>query len=118
MAGTAVAAAAMCSPISVAVAAPASAIAGTWKGPYLSTVFTFEFTQTADGWTGRYQSEKYPRWVNLQNVRVADGIVRFDFPSTPRAPFTLKIDAAGKSLSGSGKFGPDMERPVTLARAS
>lgn len=113
----AIASMAICSPISIAIAAPSSSIAGSWKGPFLSTNFIFDFTQTANGWTGRYQSEKYGKWVDLQGVSFANGTLRFNFPSKPPAAFTLKIDAAGKALSGSGKFGT-LAVPLTLSRAS
>ncbi|HEX8483405.1 MAG TPA: hypothetical protein VF650_16015 [Allosphingosinicella sp.] len=113
----ALASTAICSPTSVAIAAPAPSIAGSWKGPFLSTNFTFDFTQTAKGWTGRYKSEKYGKWVDLQNVSFADRTLRFDFPSKPSATFTLKLDSAGKALTGSGKFG-SMAVPLTLSRAS
>lgn len=106
------------SPVSIAIAAPAPSIAGSWKGPFLSTNFTFEFSQTANGWTGRYQSEKYGKWVVLENVSFNDGTLSFIFPAKPPAPFTLKIDRAGKALSGTGKFGPTLVLPLTLARAS
>lgn len=106
------------SPISVAIAAPAPSIAGSWKGPLLSTNFTFEFTQTGTGWTGRYQSEKFRKWVDLQEVSFADGTLRFKFPSKPPSIVTLKIDSKGKALTGSGKFGPSLDLPMTLARAS
>lgn len=109
---------AVCAPVSIAIAAPAPSIAGSWKGPFLSTNFTFEFTQTGNGWTGRYQSEKFRKWVDLQDVSFADGTLRFKFPSKPPSTVTLKIDAAGKALSGSGKFGPSLDLPMTLARAS
>lgn len=118
LATAAIASTAVCSPISIAIAAPAPSIAGSWKGPFLSTNFTFEFTQTANGWTGRYQSEKYGKWVDLQNVTFANGTLSFVFPAKPPAPFTLKIDRAGKALSGTAKFGPTLTLPLTLARAS
>lgn len=104
-------------PGSVAIAAPAPSIAGTWKGPFLGTNFTFEFTQAGSGWTGRYQSEKYGKWVVLQNVTFADGALRFSFPSKPPSSFTVKIDSKGKALNGEGKFG-EMAVPLALTRAS
>lgn len=113
----AIASAAIFSPVSIAVAAPAPSIAGSWKGPFLSTKFTFEFTQAGAGWTGRYQSEKYGKWVDLQNVSFAGGALRFSFPSKPPSTFTLKIDSAGKALNGKGNFGK-MEVPLVLTRAS
>lgn len=116
--GAAVAAStAMLSPAAIAVAAPAPSIAGSWKGPFLSTNFTFEFKPAGAGWTGRYQSEKYGKWVDLQNVSFTDGALRFSFPSQPPSSFTLKIDATGKALNGTGKFG-DMPLPLALTRAS
>ena len=118
LAAAAVAATAVSGPISIAVAAPAPSIAGSWKGPFLSTNFIFEFKQAGNGWTGRYQSEKYGKWVDLQNVSFAEGTVRFTFESTPPSTFTLKIDAAGKALSGSARFGEHAAMPLTLNRAS
>ena len=109
---------AICSPVSVALAAPAPSIVGSWKGPFLGTNFTFEFRQAGNGWTGRYQSEKYGRWADLQDISFADGTLRFSFASQPPSTFTLKLDAAGKALSGSAKFGPHPPLPMTLARAS
>lgn len=113
----AIASAAIFSPVSIAVAAPAASIAGSWKGPFLSTNFTFEFTQAGTGWTGRYQSEKYGKWVDLENVSFTDGALRFSFPSKPPSNFTLKIDSKGKALNGTGKFG-EMDVPLALTRAS
>lgn len=118
LAAAALASAAMCSPISVAVAAPAASLAGSWKGPFLSTNFTFEFRQAGNGWTGRYQSEKYGKWVDLQDVSFTEGTVRFSFQSKPPSTFTLKLDPAGKALNGSAKFGPHAALPLTLTRAS
>ena len=112
------AATAVCSPASVAVAAPAPSIAGSWKGPFLSTNFIFEFKQAGNGWTGRYQSEKYGKWADLQNVSFSEGTLRFSFESQPPSSFELKIDAAGKALNGSARFGPHAALPLTLTRAS
>lgn len=117
LATIAVASTATFSPVSIAIAAPAPSIAGSWKGAFLSTNFTFEFTQAGTGWTGRYLSEKYGKWVDLQNVRVADGALHFSFPSKPPSNFTLKIDSKGKALNGTGKFG-EMAVPLALTRAS
>jgi hypothetical protein len=114
----AIASTTMFSPVSIAIAAPAPSIAGSWKGPFLSTNFTFEFTPSGNGWAGRYQSEKYGKWVALQNVSFTGGALSFSFPSKPPSTFTLKIDAAGKALSGSGKFGPDLTVPLALTRVS
>ena len=105
------------SPVSIVVAAPAPSIAGSWKGPFLSTNFTFEFKQAGTGWTGRYQSEKYGKWVDLQDVTVTDGALRFSFPSKPPSSFILKLDSAGKALNGTGKFG-EVPVPLALTRAS
>ena len=106
------------SPIAVAVAAPARSIAGSWKGPFLGTNFIFEFKQSATGWTGRYQSEKYGKWADLKDVSFTNGALRFSFASQPPASFDLKVDAAGKALKGSAKFGPHPAMPLTLARVS
>ena len=113
-----VAATAMCSPISVAVAAPAQSIAGSWKGPFVGTIFTFEFSQSGDGWTGRYQSEKYGKWTNIHDISFADGTVRFSFKSQPPSTFTLKLDAEGKVLNGSAQIGQFPTIPLNLTRAS
>lgn len=113
----AMASTAIFSPAAIAVAAPAQSIAGSWKGPFLSTNFTFEFAQTGTGWTGRYQSEKYGKWVDLENVSFTGGALRFSFPSKPPSNFELKIDAKGKALNGKGKFG-EMDVPLALTRAS
>ena len=118
LAAAAVTAAAICSPVSVAIAAPAPSVAGSWKGPFLSTNFVFEFTQAGNGWTGRYRSDKSGKWVALQNISVADGTVRFSFESQPPSSFALKIDPAGKALNGTAKFGPHPPLPMTLTRAS
>lgn len=100
------------------VAAPAPSIAGAWKGPFLSSNFIFEFKHNGKSWTGRYQSEKFRKWVDLQNVTFADGTVRFDFVSQPPSTFRLKIDSAGKELSGSASFGGNAPLPLMLTRAS
>lgn len=118
LAAVAVASTAICNPISIAVAAPAPSIAGSWKGPFLSTNFIFEFKQTGNGWTGRYHSEKSGKWADLQNVIFTDGTLRFSFKSQPPSTFTLKIDAEGKALNGSASFGPYPALPLTLTRAS
>lgn len=115
-------AAAICSPVSVVLAAPAPApapsLAGSWKGPFLSTNFIFEFSQAGTGWTGRYRSDKSGKWVPLQNVSVVDGVLRFSFESQPPSSFTLKLDGAGKALNGTAKFGPHPPLPLTLTRSS
>ncbi|HEU0134563.1 MAG TPA: hypothetical protein VFR28_07045 [Allosphingosinicella sp.] len=117
MGTVAIASATIFTPVTIAVAAPAPSIAGSWKGPFLSTNFTFEFAQAGTGWTGRYQSEKYGKWVDLQNVSFTNGALRFSFPSKPPSSFELKIDAKGKVLNGKGKFG-EKEVPLALSRAS
>ncbi|HEX8579514.1 MAG TPA: hypothetical protein VF655_07950 [Allosphingosinicella sp.] len=99
----AIASAAICTSVPAA-AAPAPSIAGSWQGPLFGTVFTFEFTQSATGWTGRYQSEKYGKWADLQKVSFADDVVRFSFDSKPPLSFELKIDAQGKTLNGTTMF--------------
>jgi hypothetical protein len=122
LAAAAVAATGVGSPIAVAVAAPAPApapsIEGAWKGPFLGSNFMFEFRQSGTGWTGRYQSEKFGKWVDLQDVSFADGNLRFSFPSQPPSTFALKADAAGKALNGSARFGEHTPLPLTLTRAS
>lgn len=118
LAAAAVVSTAMCSPTFVAVAAPAPSIAGSWKGPFLGTTFIFEFSQASNGWTGRYQSEKYGKWADLQNISYADGHLRFSFASQPPASFSFKVDPAGKALNGTAQFGPHPAMPLTLARAS
>lgn len=107
-------------PIAVpaAIAAPAPSIAGAWKGPFLSSNFIFEFKHDGKGWTGRYQSEKFRKWVDLQNVTFVDGTVRFEFVSQPPSTFTLKIDSTGKELNGSATFGGNAPLPLMLTRAS
>lgn len=101
---------------SVAIAAPAPSIAGTWKGPFLSSNFIFEFKQSGGSWTGRYQSEKFRKWVDLQNVTFADGTLRFTFQSQPPSDFTLRIDATGKVLNGWATFGKNPPLPLLLTR--
>jgi hypothetical protein len=118
LAAAAVTAAAAFTPIAVAVAAPAQSVAGSWKGPFLGTNFTFEFKQAGNGWTGRYQSEKFGKWVDLKNVSFADGTLRFSFQSQPPSTFELKPDSAGKALNGSARFGQHAALPMTLARIS
>ncbi len=116
LAAVAATAAAICGPASVAIAAPAPSVAGAWKGPFLSTQFVFELRQEGTGWAGRYRSDKSGKWADLQNVSVADGVVRFSFESQPPSSFTLKIDPAGKALNGTAKFGPHPPLPLTLTR--
>ncbi len=113
-----VAAAAMCSPMSAAVATPARSIAGSWKGPFLGTIFTFEFNQSGDGWTGRWQSERYGKWVDLHDLSFTDGTVSFSFKSQPPSTYTLKLDAEGKALNGSVQIGAHPPLPLTLIRSS
>lgn len=109
---------AISAPISTAVAAPAPSIAGTWKGPLIGANFVFEFRQAANGWTGRYTSDRAGKWIPLENIRFSGDTVRFSFESTPPSILTLKIDKAGKVLKGSAKFGPHPPLPLTLSRAS
>jgi len=106
--------------IPAAVAAPvaASSVAGTWKGPFLGYTFTFEFTQSGKGWTGRYRSDKGNKWVDLQNLQVTDGSVRFNVVSQPPSLYTLKLDAAGTTLKGSVQIGQFPVMPLNLARAA
>lgn len=118
LATAAVASTAICSPISAAVAAPAPSVAGTWKGPFLGYIFTFEFKQAAKGWTGRYQSDKANKWVELQNLEVVDGTIRFTVVSQPPSAYTLKVDAMGKALTGSAQIGKFPALPLNLARVS
>lgn len=118
LAAAAIAPVAMSGSVYAAVVAPAGSIAGAWKGPFLGTNFTFEFRQTGSGWTGRYESEKFGKWVDLQNVSFTDGILRFTIQSQPPSMFNLKVDNAGKSLNGSATFGPHPALPLTLNRAS
>lgn len=117
-AAAAAAATAVCSPVSTAVAAPASSLAGSWEGPFLSTKFTFEFTQAGDGWTGRYRSDKFGKWTNLHDVSFTDGVLRFSFKSQPPSKFMFKVDPSGKALNGSAQFGPHPALPLTLTRTS
>jgi hypothetical protein len=118
LAAAAVVTTAVFSPAAMAVAAPASPIAGAWQGPFLSTNFIFEFQQAGNGWTGRYRSDKSGKWADLQNVVVADGTIRFSFESQPPSSFELTVDKGGKALKGSAKFGPHAALPLTLTRAS
>ena len=118
LAAATVTAAAICSPVSVALAAPAPSLAGSWKGPFLSTNFIFEFSQAGAAWTGRYRSDKSGKWVPLQNISVIDGVLRFSFESQPPSSFTLKMDRGGKALNGTAKFGPHPPLPLTLTRSS
>jgi hypothetical protein len=104
-----------CNPVPAAVAAPAQSVAGAWEGPFVGTTFTFEFTQSDAGWTGRSKSEKYGKWENLHDVSFADGILRFRFDSKPPLSFTLRIDEAGNTLTGSTSFA-SRDLPVTLTR--
>lgn len=117
-----VAATAMFVPGSIAAAdpvpSPAPSVAGTWTGAFLGTNFTFEFSQSADGWTGRYRSDKSGKWADLQAITVTAGTVRFAFKSQPPSTFTLTLDAAGKILSGGAKFGEHPPLPLALTRAS
>lgn len=106
------------SPVFVAAAAPASPIAGTWKGPFLGSNFIFELKQSGNGWTGRYMSDKSRRWADLQNIAVTNGAVSFSFVSDPPSTFSFKVDGPGKTLNGSAKFGPHDPIPLTLTRAS
>jgi hypothetical protein len=106
---------AICSPT---FAAPAASVAGSWRGPFLGTNFTFEFTQTGNGWTGRFHSEKSGKWDDLQNVSYTQRTLRFSFKSQPPSTLTLKVDAAGKALSGTAKIGTFPLLPLTLARVS
>jgi hypothetical protein len=118
LAAAAVASTAICGPVSVAAAARGPSIAGTWKGPFVGANFIFEFRQVGNGWTGRYQSDKSSKWADLQNINFTDSTVRFSFISQPPSSFTLKVDPAGKTLSGTAKFGPHPPLPLTLTRAS
>ena len=72
----------MTSPVAIAAPAAAPSVAGTWKGPFLGYTFTFEFKQAAGAWTGRYQSDKANKWVDLQNLAVADVTIFFFFVSS------------------------------------
>lgn len=109
----------MFAPISTtAAAAAAPSIAGSWKGPWVGTNFVFEFRQAGNVWSGRYRSDKSGRWADLHNVSVSGDTVRFSFASKPPSVLTLKIDRAGKVLSGSAKIGPHPPLPLTLSRAS
>lgn len=117
LAALAAASAAISSPVSIAVAAPVSSIAGSWKGPFLSTNFIFEFRPSGNGWTGRYYSDKSRKWADLQNVSFTGGTLRFSFQSQPPSSFTLKVDPEGRALNGSARFGPHPPLPLTLKRA-
>ncbi len=110
--------AALCAPVSIAVAEAVTPVAGVWKGPFIGSNFTFEFKQENGAWTGRYQSEKSNKWAQLRNVTVIDGTVRFKFESQPPSAFTLKVDKTGKTLNGSATFGEHAALPLTLTRAS
>lgn len=105
-------------PVSIAVANPAPSVAGTWQGAFLGTNFTFEFSRTASGWTGRYRSDKSGKWADLQAVAVTEATVRFAFQSQPPSTFTLMLDAAGQTLTGDAKFGEHAVLPLALTRAS
>ena len=102
----------------VMAASASSAIAGTWKGPFLGYTFTFEFRQNSTGWTGRYQSDKANKWVDLKNLEIVDGTVRFTVVSTPPSVYTLKIDPQGKTLTGAAQIGQFPSMPLNLTRAS
>ena len=103
-----------------ATALQAQAVAGTWSGDFLGTVFTFEFRQVGGRWTGRYQSAKYRVWHDVKNLSVANGQVRFEFASQPKIAVTLRGTGA-KSLSGmadvAGRPGIQPARiPITLGK--
>ncbi len=104
--------------IAPAVGASSSAIAGTWKGPYLGYTFTFEFKQESNGWTGRYQSDKTNKWFNLRDIQVTDGAVQFSIVSQPPSVYKLKLDPGGKLLIGSVQIGQYPAIPLDLSRAS
>lgn len=102
----------------VAVAQPAPSVSGAWKGAFLGTNFTFEFSQTANGWTGRYQSDRSGKWAELQNVVVSGATVRFTFASQPPSSFTLTLDPSGSALNGTAQFGDHPPLPLALTRAA
>lgn len=105
-------------PAAIAAPAPAPSVAGTWEGPFLGYTFTFEFKRTGNGWTGRYQSDKAYKWVELHNLEVADGTIRFTVISQPPSVYMLKVDATGKALTGSVQIGQYPVIPLDLTRAS
>lgn len=105
-------------PAAVAAPAPAPSVAGTWKGPFLGYTFTFEFKQTDKGWTGRYESDKANKWVELQNLEVVNGTVRFTVVSQPPSVYTLKLDPMGNALTGSAQIGQFPTMQLNLTRVS
>lgn len=95
-----------------------SSVAGKWAGPFLGTNFVFELEQTADGWSGRYMSDKSGKWAPLQDISVEDGVIRFSFESQPPSSFAMKLDQGRNALTGMATFGPNPPLPLTLNRAS
>ena len=114
------AATAIYSTSSIVLAASAPSIAGVWSGNFTGAVFTFEFTQTGNNWSGRSHSDRGPKWQDLRDVSFERGIVRFDFNTQPSSIFTLKIDSSGKTLTGSAVFAGHEDKPIplTLTRVS
>lgn len=118
VAGLLMATLAVTAPAAAVAPAAAPSVAGTWKGPFLGYTFTFEFKQVANGWTGRYQSDKANKWVELQNLEVSDGTIRFSVVSTPPSVYMLKVDATGKALAGAAQIGQFPSMPLNLTRVS
>lgn len=104
-------------PASAVMAKPAATVEGSWKGSFLGSEFTFEFTRSGDAWTGRYWSQKSGKWAGLEDVTVVGDTVRFTFTSQPPSAFELRLEPGGTSLTGSATFGQHPGLPLTLARA-
>ena len=79
---------------------PASCIEGSWTGSFLQTDWTLEFRRVGSGWSGRYRTVRYNKWVDLRSVAVAGDVVTFAIEATPRCSFALKLDASGVNLAG------------------
>ncbi|WP_125471467.1 MULTISPECIES: hypothetical protein [unclassified Sphingomonas] len=102
----------------IAVAQTSPSPAGTWRGGFIGSDFTFELKQSASGWTGRYTSAKAGKWADLQAVSVVANEVRFKFESQPPSAFVLTLDPTGRTLTGTATFGDHPPLPLTLTRAS
>lgn len=104
-------------PAVIAATPSAPSVAGSWKGPFLGYTFTFEFKNEAGRWTGRYQSDKAFKWVELQNLQVSGGSVRFEVESRPPSLYTLKLDDKGRTLVGTAQIGQFPAMPLNLTRS-
>lgn len=101
-----------------AIAATEATISGSWSGPLLGYVWTFEFTRAGDSITGRYKTSKSNKWSDLDDVIYKNGVVQFSFESKPPSSFKLEMNASGKTMAGSAKFGELPLMPITLTRGS